>query len=318
MHNLFLETGRNIVRQEYPDDPSRHSRLWHPEEVKDVLMENKGTECIKAIVMSNLNKLDARAAFDAFTSMKKLRLLHANTQRRIFLVHGSNSVSVQWIMEGSGCLKYLPCDLKWLTWDYFNLESWPIDFLAKKLVGLQMRHSSIIELCSTRNMKFLEKLKFLDLSFSKDLIRTPNFECLPRLKKLNLAFCSSLVEVHPSLGYHSNLVQLNLRSCEKLESLPSCLEMRSLEILNLSFCSNLKKIPDFVGMTNLLELDLSHNSIQKLPSTIGDLPSLTYLDIGNCRYLTSIPQSIWKLNKRAEVMLYGCPVSGDCFERPQE
>lgn len=112
------------------------------------------------------------------------------------------------------------------------------------------------------NKQFLGKLKFLDLSFSKDLIRIPNFKCLPYLEKLNLEFCSSLVEVHPSIGDHSKLVHLNLRSCEKLESLPSSLKLRSLEVLNLSWCSMLTKIPDFVGMDNLLELDLSHNSIE--------------------------------------------------------
>ncbi|XP_076947498.1 disease resistance protein Roq1-like [Bidens hawaiensis] len=309
MHNLALEMGRNIVRQEHPDDPSRQSRLWHPEDVKEVLMENKGTEDIKAIVISNLKKLDARAAFDAFTSMRKLRLLHASTRRMVLLVRGSSRASLQWIMEGSGCQEYLPCNLKWLTWDYFNLESWPVDFQAKKLVGLQIRHSSLVDLCSTRDIKFLGRLKFLDLSFSSHLIRTPNFGCLPHLRKLILEFCSSLVEVHPSIRVHSNLVHLNLRYCDKLESLPLSLEMISLEFLNLSGCSKLTRIPDFVGMTKLLELDLSHNSVKELPSSIGDLPRLTYLDICNCKNLTSIPSSIQMLYNQAEILQYGCPAS---------
>ncbi|GJU56970.1 TMV resistance protein N-like protein [Tanacetum coccineum] len=315
VHNLIQEMGRNIVRRENPDEPSRQSRLWRLEEVKDVLMENKGTEDIKAIVISNLHKLDARGAFDAFTSMKKLRLLHANTQRMVFQGIGSTCDAVLWIVQGSGCLKYLPCDLRWLTWDYFNLESWPIDFHAKELVGLQMRHSRIVDLCTKRDMKFLQKLEYLDLSFSQDLIRTPDFGRLPHLKRLNLEFCSSLVEVHTSIGVHSKLVLLNLRSCEKLESFPSPIKMGSLEFLNLSGCSRLRKMPDFVNMDKLTELDLSHNSIEELPSSIGDLSSLVYLDVTNCRNLTSIPPSIWRLNIQPEILLHGCPVPQDFLVR---
>ncbi|MFS8031229.1 putative P-loop containing nucleoside triphosphate hydrolase, leucine-rich repeat domain superfamily [Helianthus anomalus] len=202
MHNLILELGRNIVRQENLDEPSKRSRLWHPEEVKDVLTKNKGTKYTKAIVISSLKKMDARSAFDAFTGMRKLRLLHASTRRMVFLVHDPSSDSLEWIMEGSGSRKYQPCDLKWLTWDNFDLESWPIDFHAKKLVGLQMRHSNIVDICSRKEKKFLDQLKFLDLSFSKDLTTTPNFEYLPHLEKLNLEFCSSLVQ---KFDFHSSM-----------------------------------------------------------------------------------------------------------------
>jgi len=38
---LLEEMGREVVKQESPEDPGRRSRLWDPEEVYDVLKYNK-------------------------------------------------------------------------------------------------------------------------------------------------------------------------------------------------------------------------------------------------------------------------------------
>jgi hypothetical protein len=40
MHNLLRDMGREIVRQESPEDPSKRSRLWFHEDVRRVLEEN--------------------------------------------------------------------------------------------------------------------------------------------------------------------------------------------------------------------------------------------------------------------------------------
>jgi hypothetical protein len=40
MHQLLRDMGRNIVRQESPDDPGKRSRLWHDKDVLLVLREN--------------------------------------------------------------------------------------------------------------------------------------------------------------------------------------------------------------------------------------------------------------------------------------
>ena len=41
MHDLLEEMGKNIVRQDYPDDPRKHSRLWRYEDIDNVLKKNK-------------------------------------------------------------------------------------------------------------------------------------------------------------------------------------------------------------------------------------------------------------------------------------
>ncbi|KAK7838745.1 tmv resistance protein n [Quercus suber] len=81
------------------------------------------------------------------------------------------------------------------------------------------------------------KLKYIDLSFSENLIRTPDFSGVPRLEGLNLSCCDSLVEIHPSIGQLSRLQYLKLDSCESLTDLPSMsAEMQSLTLLDLSCC----------------------------------------------------------------------------------
>ena len=41
MHDLLEEMGRNIVRQEFLDDPGKRSRLWDYKDIDKVLKKNK-------------------------------------------------------------------------------------------------------------------------------------------------------------------------------------------------------------------------------------------------------------------------------------
>ena len=89
--------------------------------------------------------------------------------------------------------------------------------------------------------QYLDKLKFIDLEHSINLMRTPDFSGVPRLEKLCLRGCINLVEIHPSIGQLSKLNVLDLQSCKSLTNLPSMTsKMESLTILNLSGCSKIK------------------------------------------------------------------------------
>jgi len=65
-------------------------------------------------------------------------------------------------------------------------------------------------------------LKILDLSYSKNLVKTPNLYS-SSLEKLLLEGCSSLVEVHQSIGHSKSLVCLNISGCSELKELPECM-----------------------------------------------------------------------------------------------
>ncbi|GKB34794.1 retrovirus-related pol polyprotein from transposon TNT 1-94, partial [Tanacetum coccineum] len=63
------------------------------------------------------------------------------------------------------------------------------------------------------------------------LTSTPDFSETANLEELTLEGCENLVKVHPSIGMLKKPVVLNMRSCKHLKSLPSKLEMVSLQIL---------------------------------------------------------------------------------------
>ena len=130
----------------------------------------------------------------------------------------------------------------------------------------------------------MDKLKFIKLSHSRDLNRTPDFTGVPNLVRIDLEGCTNLVEVHPSIGVLRRLIFLNLKDCKCLRSLPNKFEMESLEILMLSGCSKVKKIPEFAeNMQQFRELSLNGTAIKKLPSSITYLTGLTLLNLRDCK-----------------------------------
>ena len=84
----------------------------------------------------------------------------------------------------------------------------------------------------------------MDASYSQYLKETPDFSRALNLVVLILKGCINLPKIHPSLGYLSKLISLNLENCINLEHLPSFRQLASLETLVLSGCSELKKLPE--------------------------------------------------------------------------
>uniref|UniRef100_A0A3N7G2P9 Uncharacterized protein n=1 Tax=Populus trichocarpa TaxID=3694 RepID=A0A3N7G2P9_POPTR len=77
-----------------------------------------------------------------------------------------------------------------------------------------------------KEKKILNNLKIIDLSYSKNLVKTPNLHS-SSLEKLLLEGCSSLVELYQSIGHSKSLVCLNISGCSQLTELPEC--MRDIE-----------------------------------------------------------------------------------------
>ncbi|CAN1176955.1 Disease resistance protein RUN1 [Linum perenne] len=81
-----------------------------------------------------------------------------------------------------------------------------------------------------------------------------------------------------------SLTTLRVGGCEKVVEFPSCIcKLRCLEVLG------------FVG-----------TDITTLPSCIGELKQLTYLDVSNSTSLESVPDTISELGKLSELVLIGC------------
>ena len=176
----------------------------------------------------------------------------------------------------------------------------------------------------------MKRLKFLDLSNSKDMVETPDFSKIPNLEKLNLEGCSSVIEVSDSLGKLKRLVELNISNCMSLELLPKKLEMDSLTKLDISWCKKLSVLPEFGEcMKKLAVLDARKTAILKLPKSlefltnlkdlylrghkelvlgmsIFNLTSLTTLDLSYCGILDgTIPEDLGGLSSLTSLNLDG-------------
>ncbi|KAH9782150.1 ADP-ribosyl cyclase/cyclic ADP-ribose hydrolase [Citrus sinensis] len=277
MHDLLQELGQLIVTRQSPEEPGKRSRLWKKEEVRQVLIENTGGEVVEGIIVNAdfpENEVYLSASAKAFSQMTNLRLLKISN---VQLPRG---------------LEYLSNRLRLLDWRRYPLKSLPSNLQLDEIVEFKMCYSRIEELW--KGFKPLNMLKFIKLSHSENLIKTPDFTEVPNLEEFDLEGCTRLREIHQSLLRHNKLILLNLKGCTSLTTLPGEIFMESLKTLVLSGCSKLKKFPDIVmrSMGDLTELFLDGTSIAEVPSSIELLTRLELLNLNDCRSLVRLPSSI--------------------------
>ncbi|KAL0846514.1 hypothetical protein Bca101_019760 [Brassica carinata] len=296
-HNMvdmlwFLQaTGREIVRQESIDRPGDRSRLWKAEDIRDVFIDNTGTSAVEGIFL-NMSQLKFDANPNVFEKMCNLRLLK---------LYFSEMIENHGVFLPQG-LEYLPNKLRLLHWEHYPITSLPQRFDPKNLVELNLPNSCVKKLW--KGKKSLENLKKMRLSYSYQLRKLPRLTSAQNLELLDLEGCKSLVSISQSICYLRKLVFLNLKDCSNLESVPSTVDLESLEVLNLSGCSKLENFPEI--SPNVKEMYLGGTMIQEIPSSIKNLVLLQKLDLENSRRLVILPKSICKLKHLETLNLSGC------------
>nr|XP_023909367.1 TMV resistance protein N-like [Quercus suber] len=229
--------------------------------------DSQGTEAIQGIVLKLPKSKEAYWNPKSFLKMHHLELLIIEN---VHLLHDP---------------KHLPDSLRVLIWNGYSSKSFP----------------------SSLHLKTFKRMKFIQFTKSQKLIETLDFNKVPILEKLVLEDCINLRGVHPSIGVHKKLIHLCIKGCRNLKSLPTKLEMESLETLIISGCLKIKKIPDFgENMRHVLKLYLDELAITKLPTSIGHLTSLALLNIKDCKSLTCLPSNIFNLKMLKEISITGC------------
>ncbi|KAM5554806.1 hypothetical protein ABKV19_022962 [Rosa sericea] len=289
MHDLIQEVGRDIVHRESTKDPGSRSRLWGYEDVLQVLAQNTATK-VEGIILDLLKLKEVYINDEVFVSMRRLRLLQLSEYHLgdVYNYIGSWTHRADYEPDYEPCvqnmsenLKFLSNELRVLVWHGCPLKSFPINFLPKNLIYVDMCYSRIEQLWE--GTKPLQNLVYIDLSFSKYLIKTPDFTEATNLEKLNLAGCTSLLEVQTSISALKSLVELDLRGC-----------------------SNLNKFPNISGnMKELRKLYLGETAIIEVPSSISDLSRLQTLSLAGCRELKSLPSS-YHMKSLEHLNLSGC------------
>ncbi|KAH0745170.1 hypothetical protein KY285_006827 [Solanum tuberosum] len=287
MHDLIQDMGKYIVKLQ-KDDPSEYSRLWDPNDFKEVMVNNTGTKATEAIWLQGIQHLCLSKK--AMKNMKRFKILRIGNFR-------TNDDSIE----------YLPISLHWFDCDGYPWESLPKTFEPKRLVHLRLSWSWLSHLWT--EIKHLPSLWTLDLSYSYNRMRTPDFTGMPNLEDLDLMECTSLQEVHHSLDYCGKLIRLNLNECVSLVKFP-CVNMESLEYLDLDGCSGLEKFREIVGrMKPELDKHQTHSTVLYLTG----LKSLVALPSSICKF-----KGLVKLNVYCNLIDGGLPEDVGCLHSLKE
>ncbi|KAH9726177.1 ADP-ribosyl cyclase/cyclic ADP-ribose hydrolase [Citrus sinensis] len=273
MHDLLQELGREIVRQE-SINPENRSRLWHHEDIYEVLTYNKGTEKIEGICLDMSKVKEIRLNPSTFTKMPKLRFLKFYSSS----FNRENKCKVSYLQDPGFA------EVKYFHWHGYPLKSLPSNLSGEKLVLLEVPDNDIEQLwdCVKRYSKLNQ---IIHAAYNKLIAKTPNPTLMSRLTKL---------------------VILNLRGSKSLKSLPSGIfNLEFLTKLDLSGCPKLKRLPE-ISSGNISWLFLRGTAIEELPSSIERLLRLGFLDLSNCKRLKSLPSSLWKLKSLGVLNLCGC------------
>ncbi|KAG7945476.1 hypothetical protein I3843_15G153800 [Carya illinoinensis] len=147
MHDLLRDMGREVVRQESPENPGARRRLFFHKDVREVLEDDTGTNRVEAIVI-DFPECDEiiHLSPNAFKNMKRLRLFR--------------SINASF----SGELNCLPNSIRVLDWLNCPLQSMPSKFRGDNLFILQMVGSHIQEICFESRVQLLLFSIFLSLN----------------------------------------------------------------------------------------------------------------------------------------------------------
>ncbi|XP_031131825.1 TMV resistance protein N-like [Ipomoea triloba] len=72
MHDLVQNMGREIVRKEFPREPSKRSRLVDPKDVFDVLQSNKHLVCLRTLKFDGCTQLKSTPNFTGAQSLQTI------------------------------------------------------------------------------------------------------------------------------------------------------------------------------------------------------------------------------------------------------
>ncbi|XP_019088676.1 PREDICTED: disease resistance protein LAZ5-like isoform X3 [Camelina sativa] len=296
MHDLMHTMGKEIGYESSIKRAGKRSRLWNHKDIRYVLEQKTGTECVRGIFfnMSSIERI--KLSPDVFMRMSNLKFLKFH-----------NSHCSQWCdndhkFQFCKGLDHFPDELVYLHWQGYPYGCLPLDFNPEELVDLNLRYSHIKQLWEDE--KNTENLRWVDLSWSKDLLNLSGLSRAKNLERLDLEGCTSLVLLGPSIEQMNKLIYLNLRECTSLKSLPEGINLKSLKTLILSGCSNLQEF--HIISENIESLYLEGSAIEQIVEHIGSLCNLILLNLKNCRRLKYLPNDLYKLKSLQELILSGC------------
>ncbi|KAG8373777.1 hypothetical protein BUALT_Bualt11G0060400 [Buddleja alternifolia] len=205
--------------------------------------------------------------------------------------------------------------------DFADLDVLPTGLLQnqKDLENLQIRKLPVRTLSNM--LDNLSSLRTLHLDGCSKLEFLPEgLQCLNALENLEISSCDSLESVPATiLESLSSLVTLSFQSCKKLNPLSGPLQRAPvLQYLLIDGLPELKHLPDCMQQLSALrQLDIwDCEGLCSLPSWIGSLQSLIKMTIWSCNNLESMPDGFKNLKSLRELSVAGCRHLGKRCKKP--
>nr|POF00248.1 tmv resistance protein n [Quercus suber] len=179
------------------------------------------------------------------------------------------------------------------------------------------------------SIEHLTNLASLHLRDCKNLLCLPSIICsFKSLKDINLAGCSKLDGLPEKLWNVESLEKLNVSGIALREPPSSVVMLENLKELSFRGCKgpppklwnklfpfNLTPrrsqnpvslfLPSLLGMCSLTSLDLKDCSLQTITNDIGNLSSISYLNLSE-NHFSCLPESIVQLSKLKTIYLSNC------------
>eukprot|EP00258_Populus_trichocarpa_P025166 XP_024441185.1 putative disease resistance protein RGA3 isoform X2 [Populus trichocarpa] len=291
----------------------------HPD-ISSLTIEGYGGEYFSSWILQ-LNNLTV-LRLNGCSKLRQLPTLGCLPRLKILKMSGMRNVKCignEFYSSGDNAVVLFPT-LKELTlWDMDGLEEWMVAGGEVVAVFPRLEELSIkrcgklksIPLCHLSSLVRFEIIGCEELSYSSG-----EFHGFTSLQILTIRSCSKLTST-PSVKHFTNLVEMSIRWCRelisipgdfrelkyslkkldilgcKLVALPSGLQYcASLEELQILFCSELIHISNLQELSSLRRLKIMY--CEKLISFdwhgLRLLRSLVYLEISWCRSLSDIPE----------------------------
>ena len=184
-----------------------------------------------------------------------------------------------------------------------SLDEFPLT--SENMTRLDLRETAIADFPESV-WQHLNKLVYLNLESCNKLKSLTSKIHLKSLQILNMRDCSileefsvtsenmeylnlrgtSIKELPTSVWRNNKLYTLVLHSCKKLVNFP---ERPKLEDLPLVSSSERPNMGELWTLSSLADLSLKGSTIENLPASIKDLPSLKKLTLTECTKLRSLP-----------------------------
>ncbi|RID45192.1 hypothetical protein BRARA_I01937 [Brassica rapa] len=260
--------------------------------------------CLDYMDLSESENLKEIPDLSLATNLKTLNLsgcsslvdlpLSIRNLSKLMTLEMSGCINLRTLPSGINLQSLLSVDLRKCS----ELNSFPD--ISTNISDLDLNETAIEEIPSNLRLQNLvslrmERIKSERLWASVQSLAALMTALTPLLTKLYLSNITSLVELPSSFQNLNKLEQLRITECIYLETLPTGMNIESLDYLDLSGCTRLRSFPEI--STNISTINLNNTGIEEVPSWIGNFSKLRFLYMRKCFKLKCVSLNICKIKQ---------------------